>query len=97
MNVQNKIKNETLPSKGNILLSLDSSKCHLLPPSSTTATTYIIASTTPGFKKLAESGMTRSSHIRLDADCDEFDTRYILYLDLALNWLDSDDSTDIPS
>ena len=38
-----------------------------------------------------------SSRIPLDADRDESDTIYILYLDLALNQLDSDDSTDIPS
>ena len=50
-----------------------------------------------GFKKSAESGTTRLSHIRLDADRDKSDTRYNLYLDSALNQLDSDDSTDIPS
>ena len=44
-----------------------------------------------------ESGTTRSSRIRLDADRDESDTRYNLYLNSALNRLDSDDSTDIPS
>ncbi|WKA02643.1 hypothetical protein VitviT2T_020805 [Vitis vinifera] len=45
----------------------------------------------------AESGTTRPSRIRLDADRDESDTRYILYLNSDLNRLDSDDSTDIPS
>ncbi|KAL6350455.1 hypothetical protein AAG906_019102 [Vitis piasezkii] len=49
-----------------------------------------------GVQKLVESA-TRPSHIRLDADCDKSDTKYNLYLDSALNWLDSDDSTDIPS
>ena len=47
-----------------------------------------------GFKKLTEFDTTRPSRIHLDADRDEFDTRY---LDSALNRLDSDDSTDIPS
>ena len=41
--------------------------------------------------------MTRSSRIRLDIGCDESDTKYNLYLDSALNWLDSDDLIDIPS
>ena len=50
-----------------------------------------------GFKISAESGTTRPSRIRLDADRDESDTRYNLYLNSALNRLDSDDSTDIPS
>ena len=50
-----------------------------------------------GFKKSIESGMTRSSRIRLDIGLDESDIRYNLYLDSALNWLDSDDSIDIPS
>ena len=50
-----------------------------------------------GFKKSVASGTTRSSHIRLNANRDESDTRYNLYLDSALNQLDSDDSTDIPS
>ena len=47
-----------------------------------------------GFKKSAESGTTRPSRIRLDADRNESDTRY---LDSTLNRLDSDDSTDIQS
>ena len=50
-----------------------------------------------GFKIPAESSTARPSCIHLDADCDESDTKYILYLDSALNWLDSDDSTDILS
>ena len=49
------------------------------------------------FKKSVEFGMTWPSRISLDTDRDESDTRYILYLDSALNRLDSDDLTDIPS
>ena len=50
-----------------------------------------------GFKKSAKSGTTRPSRIRLNADCNESDTRDNLYLDLTLNRLDSDDLIDIPS
>ena len=38
-----------------------------------------------------------SSRINFDANRDESNTRYNLYLDSALNRLDLDDSTGIPS
>ena len=38
-----------------------------------------------------------SSRIRLNANYDESNTRHNLYQDSTLNWLDLDDSTDIPS
>ena len=40
---------------------------------------------------------TQPSCIRLNVDSDEFNIRYNLYLDSALNWLDSGDLTDISS
>ena len=43
---------------------------------------------------LEQGSKNRSSRICLDADYNESNTRY---LDLALNRLDSDNSTDIPS
>ena len=48
-------------------------------------------------KKSIEFNMTRLSRICLDAGHDESNTEYNLYLNSALNWLDSGDSTDIPS
>ena len=50
-----------------------------------------------GFKKSTEAGTTMPSRIHLDADHDDSNTIYNLYLDSTLNWLDSGDSTDIPT